>query len=72
MASRYRFANEMKSDTRGAELSPSCVWRERVSYLDEGRVGVKYLRPFEHILENIARLVPQPTARFYPEEEAVL
>ena len=24
----------------------------------EDRVGVKYLRPFEHILENIARFVP--------------
>ena len=38
----------------------------------EDRVGVRYLCPAEHILENIARLVPQPTARFYPEEEAVL
>ena len=62
----------MKSDTRGAKLLMLCFWRERVSYLAEGHVGVLYLRPFEHILENIARLVTQPTARFYPEEEAVL
>ena len=38
----------------------------------EDRVGVRYLCPAEHILENIARLVPQPTAYFEPEKEVIL